>query len=442
MDIKNFFLEMIQFFVIIPSAVICYLPMKNQLKLSKFRIFLYISVMFIISIPLATYLHILFECDANIMIFPMLILFFTFFHFTVKTDFFRNFAVFMFSCALATFPSVFAYIFDAWLHPESTNSQFSWQAGLFQIAFISVLTVLLAVPLRKYGSKLIDTINLPDVWISIIFVSVAIFLLNIALVPYNYSNLYVGRCFPLYIAILTVTLILLIFIYTALYRIAMGTLEKAKLTEKIQFFEMQESQYSAQQRYIEETCKHRHDFRQSIFTLKQLADDGDFSALKNYLEEYTRTFPQSEIKKYCNNNAVNALLNYYAQSADSKGIQLEWKINIPNNIAVTEPDLCTLLGNLIENALSGCMTVDKKENRWHCLSVTVKNDVNLYIVSTNSFNGMVKMKYDSYLSTKRKGNGIGIHSMKMIAEKYHGIARFSHSEDEFYGDIMLHMINE
>jgi len=442
MNIREFFLEMIQFLVIIPAAVICYLPMKNQLKLYKCKIFLYIAGISCVFIPTVTELHILVGCDPNAMIFPLLILFFIFYQFTLKTDCFRSFAVFIFSCVLSTFPADFAYTFDAWLHPDGTSAQFSWQAALFQLALMSAMTIMIGIPLRKWGSKLIDTINIPNVWGSIISVSIVFLLLNIAIIPRNYSTLYVGLCFPLYIAILIVTFILLVFLYIALYRIAMGVLENAKLAERVQFFEMQESQYAAQKRYIEETSKHRHDFRQSIFTLKQLADDGNFTDLKSYLEEYTRTFPQSEIKKYCNNNAVNALLNYYAHSANANNIRLDWKMNIPDLLSVTEPDLCTLLGNLIENALSGCMTVPEKENRYHCLSVTLKNNVNLYIVSTNSFNGVVRMKHDCYLSTKRSGNGIGIRSMKMIAEKYHGIARFSHTQDEFYGDIMLKMPKE
>ncbi len=442
MNIIEFFLEMIQFLVIIPAAVICYLPMKNQLKLSKCKIFLYIAGISCVFIPTVTELHILVGFDPNAMIFPLLILFFIFYQFTLKTDCFRSFAVFIFSCVLSTFPADFAYTFDAWLHPDGTSAQFSWQAALFQLALMSAITILIGIPLWKWGSKLIDTINVPNVWVSIISVSIVFLLLNIAIIPRNYSTLYVGRCFPLYIAILIVTFMLLVFLYIALYRIAMGILENAKLMEKVQFFEMQESQYAAQKRYIEETSKHRHDFRQSIFTLKQLADDGNFTDLKSYLEEYTRTFPQSEIKKYCNNNAVNALLNYYAHSANANNIRLDWKMNIPDLLPVTEPDLCTLLGNLIENALSGCMTVSEKENRYHCLSVTLKNNVNLYIVSTNSFNGVVRLKHDRYLSTKRSGNGIGIRSMKMIAEKYHGIARFSHTQDEFYGDIMLKMPKE
>ncbi len=122
MNIRELFLEMIQFLVIIPIAVICYLPMKNQLKLSKCKIFLYIAGISCVFIPTVTELHILVGCDPNAMIFPLLILFFIFYQFTLKTDCFRSFAVFIFSCVLSTFPADFAYTFDAWLHPDGTST--------------------------------------------------------------------------------------------------------------------------------------------------------------------------------------------------------------------------------------------------------------------------------------------------------------------------------
>lgn len=442
MTLSDFLLEMVQFFVFIPAAVLCYLPMKNQLKYSGFKITLCVAGAFCITIPLGTWLHILFDCDANIIVFPILAVFFLFYQFTVKTDFFRSVAVFLFSCVLSAFPANFAYSFDAWLYPNGISSEFSWQAGLFQLAVISALTLLLCVPLRKYGSRLIDMIKVPSVWISIISVSVVFLLLSIAIIPHNYSTLYIGRCFPLYIIILLVTLMLLLFLYIALYRIAMGIQTNADLSERIRFFEIQESQYMMQKRYIEETSKQRHDFRQSIFTLNRLAEDGDLNSLKEYLAKYVKTLPKTEIEPYCKNSAVNALLNHYAQSAKGVGIRIEWSIRLPDTLTISEPDFCSLLGNVIENAISGCMTLNDEKSRYHYLSITVKNDINLYIVSTNSFNGIVKMKEDRYLSTKRRGNGIGIHSMKMIAEKYHGIARFHNSDNEFYADVMLRLPKE
>lgn len=437
MSLKDFLYEMIQFLVLIPAAVICYLPMKNQMKYPIFQISVCIAGILCIFIPLGAALSLLFECDPNNIIFPMLVILFTFYQFTVKTDFSRSLAVFVFSCVLSSFPASFAYAFDAWLHPDGTSADFSWQAGLFQFAVTIALTLCLVIPLYKYGNKLIVTIKIPVVWISIVTVSFIFLLLNIAMIPHNYYTLYVGRCFPLYITILSVLLILLLFMYVALYCIAMGIQKNADLSERIRFFEMQENQYILQKRYIEKTSRQRHDFRHSIITLNTLAENGELDSLKEYLAEYIEMLPTSNTKTYCKNNAVNALLNYYTQFEAENGIHAEWNIVLPDNLSITEPDICSLLGNMIENAISGCMTLSDKNDRYHCLSVAIKNNRNLYIVSTNSFNGIVRMKEKQYLSTKRHRNGIGIHSMKIISEKYHGIAKFYHSENEFYADIML-----
>lgn len=442
MNLKNFFYEIIQFLVFIPAAVICYLPMKNQMKYSAFKIFGLLCGTLCIFIPLGTILNVLLECDPNNVIFPMLIVFFMLYRFTVKTDFFRSLATFVFSCVLSSFPANFAYAFDAWIHPDGISADFSWQAGLFQFAVTVALTLLLSVPLYKYGSKLIDMIKIPSVWISIISVSLIFLLLNIAIIPHNYYTLYVGRCFPLYISILSALLLLLLFMYFTLYCIAMSIHKNDNLSERIRFFEMQESQYILQKRYIEETSKQRHDFRHSIITLNNLAENGELDSLKKYLTEYIEMIPKTDTRIYCKNNAVNALLNHYAHSGTENGINMEWDIGFPDKLTISEPDICSLLGNIIENALSGCMTLSDKNDRYHCLSVTVKNNINLYIVSTNSFNGIVRMKDEQYLSTKRRGSGIGIHSIKIIAEKYHGIAKFYHSENEFYADIMLKIPND
>lgn len=437
----EFLIEIISFLVFIPCAVICYLPMKNQLKHPWHKIFLCITAVFAVLIPVAAWFGTVLHLDGNLIALPIFILCFIFFHNTVKTDISRSFAVFVFVCGLAAFPNNFALAFDAWLHPESNYLDFSAEAVLFQLAVTVFMCVLFAYPIGKWGSRLIDRLIVPRVWFVIASVAAVFLLLNISIIPRNYSTLYVGRCFPMYITILFALLLLLIILYIAFYHIAMGILKNARLFERIQFFELQENQYELQQKYIEETSKQRHDFRQSIFTLKELADSGDFSAVKNYLAEYVSAFPEAEIVRYCKNSAVNALLNHYARFADANNISIKWNINLTEAPAISEPDLCSLLGNLIENAFFGCMTLDDKEKRYHFLSVSVSNGVNLYIVSTNSFDGVVKMKDNRYLSTKKNG-GIGIHSVEMIAEKYGGTAHFHHKGTEFYADIILRLIND
>ena len=122
--------------------------------------------------------------------------------------------------------------------------------------------------------------------------------------------------------------------------------------------------------------------------------------------------------------------------AVSEGIHTEWQIELPEPLVFAEPDMAALFGNIMENAITGCKTVHS-DSRYFYLTTEICNGNRLYVVSTNNFNGIVKMKDGQYFSTKRNGSGIGMDSMKIIAEKYHGIAKFSHSANEFYSDIAL-----
>lgn len=437
MNFYKFISKLVIFSVIIPAAVMCYMPMKNQLKYSGKRIFLKIACIFGVFIPLAAGISALFCIDGNLIVLPALVLFFVYFHNTVRTNVSQSLAVFTFVCELSAFPANFAYAFDAYLHPANTYLDFSPEAGMFQLITAVVLTAAFLFPLRKWGAKLIDSLEVKSVWITLIGISAVLLVLNIAIIPHNYSVLYVERCFPLYIMILSALFLLVNALYIVIYYTSIEILKNADFKKRIQFFEMEQQQYKLQQKYIEDTEKQRHDFRQSIFTLKQLAENEDLSEIRNYISKYAREFPAPKVNRYCKNNALNALLNYYTRLAEENSIQIRWEIEIPSVLRVSDPDLCSLLGNLIENSISGCATVSDTSDRYHYLSVTVQNEVNMYIVSTNNFNGVVKMKNNRYFSTKHSGNGIGIHSIEIITEKYNGTANFYHSANEFYADIML-----
>ena len=73
-----------------------------------------------------------------------------------------------------------------------------------------------------------------------------------------------------------------------------------------------------------------------MFTLKQLADEGDLTAVQQYLKKYVSALPETEIIYFCKNHAVNALLNYYAQLAEQNGIELDWHTDIPETIGIVK----------------------------------------------------------------------------------------------------------
>ena len=110
-------------------------------------------------------------------------------------------------------------------------------------------------------------------------------------------------------------------------------------------------------------------------------------------------------------------------------------IDIPANIAVADVDICSLVGNLLDNAIQGCMTIGENERQ-----ISFKADADngdIFVVMTNSFDGYTKKKNVKYSSTKEKGFGIGLESIKTTVNRYNGYVNFYNDRKNFYTDIML-----
>ena len=212
-------------------------------------------------------------------------------------------------------------------------------------------------------------------------------------------------------------------------------LDSLERAEKMRFLEMQESQYIRQQKYIEDTSRARHDFRQTLRTLKGMADNGDLKGMNEYLDQYISTIPENDTVRYCKNSAVNAILNFYTRLALVHGIELDWQVALPADIGIDDTDLCIVIGNILENAVNACRNITEG-SRYIQLTVAVKNR-NLCIVAVNTFSGKLKQKDGRYYSTSRKGSGIGLSSITSVAEKYGGTAQFHHENGEFFSDVIM-----
>lgn len=437
MNLQSYFINFFQFIILIPAAILCYLPMKNQLKYSYKRIFFSCLAIFLITVPIGGVLFSFFDTiDGNIIFFPLLFLFFIYYNFTLKADLSRTLAVFLFNCSIFSFASTLPYALDALLYPTNSYLDFGWEASILRLSISVLFLILFSYPLQKFASHLIDNLQIPHVWYLTTVVSVLFIVLNITFIPHNYSTMYVGRLFSIYLILEISLLLLYIFLSVTFYFISIGILTHMKVAERQRFFEMQESQYILLKKHMNDILKLKHDSRQSIHVVSNLAKRKDFESIEKYLKEYEKSLPSIDYIKYCDNNAVDALLNYYAQKEYEAGIKMNWKIDLPKTSLLSETDFCSLIGNLIENAIDGSMTMPQTE-REHSLTILTKNKNTLYIVSTNSFKENIKQTNGKYVSTKKDGTGIGISSICMTAEKYGGTANFHHTDNEFCADIIL-----
>ena len=169
----------------------------------------------------------------------------------------------------------------------------------------------------------------------------------------------------------------------------------------------------------------------------ELLQTKQYDKLKQYADDYCRTFSDApSVCHFCKHASANALLSYYASIAADHKITIQFQIQIPENISVSDIDLSILLGNLLENAVFACKTAEPAKRYIH-LTADTNTPGALFIVMANSFDGKIKKSNGGFLSTKEGGSAIGLSSVRAIAEKYQGFAQFSADKTEFISNVML-----
>lgn len=441
MSAASFWTEFLCYLVLIPAAILCYLPMRDQLRSSPRRMLLRAGILMGVAIPGMALADAALDLSYNALTVPALVTFMFIYNRTVKAPFCQSLAVFILVCALFAFLSNFANAFDAARHPQDTIDDFSLEAAVFQLVLTVAFAAIAAYPLWKYGSWLIDNFHIKNAWYICSLVFWIFLLLNVLTYPRKYETLHMNRVAMFYHTALPLMMLLLIFLCVIFYLIVKGLLEVAETRERNRVLEMEEGQYRKAMQYMEESARTRHDFRHTIGTLDEMLRAGDLEAARDYLTAYRIAMPKNDVVRYCDHTALNALLNYYAQAARQHTIRLRIAVELPESIPLSDVDLCNIIGNIFDNAIAACRELPET-NRWIDLTISCPNDVRFGIVAVNSFNGKVKMDGGRYLSTHRGGSGIGLESISSAAERYGGTASFRHDGGEFISGIVIPMVND
>ena len=97
----------------------------------------------------------------------------------------------------------------------------------------------------------------------------------------------------------------------------------------------------------------RHDYRNHIQNMKNRLN-GDQGELEQYLDDLADDLTQADTSIQTGNVMADAVLNSKLSVAEKKGVQLNIKAHIPQGMAMTDVELCSILGNLIDNAMESC----------------------------------------------------------------------------------------
>ncbi len=212
--------------------------------------------------------------------------------------------------------------------------------------------------------------------------------------------------------------------------------EKNRLLQiKEQNLLLQHAQYGNLKDRIDEARRAKHDIRHHLHVISTYVKDQKYTELEEYVSRYRKTIPEESTFQFCDNYAINALLQYFAGYCKMIGTGFTCSLQLPNGAGIPDEVLSVVLGNLIENATEACVA----EGSGSVISVRGKRDETaLFFKIVNSCTRPPKKDGSGhFVSSKSKNRGIGLRSVEAIAKQYGGMMKTEWENGTFTVSILL-----
>ena len=178
----------------------------------------------------------------------------------------------------------------------------------------------------------------------------------------------------------------------------------------------------------------RHDYRNHINNMKIQLSEGNYDKLSDYLNELADDLDTVDTVIKTGNVMADAILNSKLNVAEKMNIKLNVKANVPDKLPMSDVELCSMLGNILDNAVEACGTLPEEERFMRVYIGKLKGQ--LYLSVQNSA-GKVRKKKNTYLSTKEGEHGYGLFRIDRVAKRYGGYVNRQNEEGVFATEIMV-----
>ena len=283
--------------------------------------------------------------------------------------------------------------------------------------------------------EMVEDENFAQTWYVFWVLPLGFIALNLFMIPHYQTTLYTGRVLQGYLVISIALLVLLLWFSAVFFWMANSLNRNARLQRENQLLLMQQQRYENLKASIEEARQARHDMRHHFLQISALAEEGDLEKIKAYVSSAVSRIPSLDMG-LCENRAVDSVVSFYCAQARREGIPIQTELDLPEEIPTNEMDTCLVLANLLENALEASLKTEQ-DRRYIRLKAYLHGDKLLLIETENAYDGEIRERNGVFQSRKRKGSGIGLQSVRHIAEQSGGASSFEYSDGIFRAKLML-----
>ena len=193
--------------------------------------------------------------------------------------------------------------------------------------------------------------------------------------------------------------------------------------------EMSRKKYDELSEMMEYNARLRHDMRNHLVIIRKYAQEKDTDNIQRYLDSIYREYLSMDYINWTGNDIVDTILNQKRKQASEQKVEFIIDTCAIEILPVEESEICSLLGNMLDNALEAAVQAEKS---W--IKITIKKQMDMLCFDIrNSYSVEPVLKAGNFISNKKdKGvHGFGTKSIKRIVEKYDGKITFSTHDNQF-----------
>lgn len=237
---------------------------------------------------------------------------------------------------------------------------------------------------------------------------------------------------PMLLTIGLILLTLLLLAYYNAYAITRNFNDGNKRRAEQLMRETDEHMLRMSESNLESMRRLRHELKNQYAYMNLLLEKGDYGKLSEYFGEYSGKINETLAYVDCGNEVVSAVLNIGLSKAKQADAKLSYIINVPARLKIADADVCSLLLNLISNALEYLQRRRGLSDR----AVTVRLELinrTLFVSVSNALDESDR-DYALTLATSKRDrtlHGYGSKVVRAIADKYNGSVSYDAADGKF-----------
>lgn len=233
-------------------------------------------------------------------------------------------------------------------------------------------------------------------------------------------------------------IVLLLMAYYSAYVLTNNIVERQKKRMETIMRNTDEKMLRMSEANLDSMRRLRHELKNQYAYMRVLLENKEYAKLEKYFAEYSDNVENTLSFIDCGNHTISAVLNIDADRAARMGIRFIHKEVVPRTLPFTDFDLCSLMLNLINNALEYLQRAGMAEDGYVAVSVETINKTTVVTVS-NPVREEDGARALQLRTDKRHAaeHGLGTKIVRSIVDRYDGGVTYEVKDGKFTVCAML-----